>query len=230
MPFSYILLRYNNNIIHNNNNNILQYFLIFHHTIDLVFLINHRSKLHTSILWFRQTWLKRQSLATPTINYRYQSRQQTKFLTIKDEGSRKVLERSSGIGQTGMKVFSAKSRRAQVQQSKSWRRHCVRIVEQKESFVCLARIYCLTGMSSVSATDIDEWIKRKHGVRIIESARVRKIQKQYYKTRWLKSYSKGTTNGSFNRHSDKDGTLWRLFLHRRFRKFAFQETILSAIG
>lgn len=67
---------------------------------------------------------------------------------------------------------------AQVRQSKSWRRHRVRIVEQKESFACRARIYCLAGMSSVSATDVDEWIKRKHEVWIIESGRVRKIQKQ----------------------------------------------------
>lgn len=67
---------------------------------------------------------------------------------------------------------------AQVRQSKSWRRHRVRIVEQKESFACWARIYCLAGMSSVSGTDVDEWIKRKHEVWIIESGRVRKIQKQ----------------------------------------------------
>ena len=67
---------------------------------------------------------------------------------------------------------------AQVRQSKSWRRHRVRIVEQKESFACRARIYCLAGMSSVSGTDVDEWIKRKHEVWIIGSGRVRKIQKQ----------------------------------------------------
>lgn len=75
------------------------------------------------------------------------------FLTTRD--NRGLKEGATGLPDRGESLLDEVEAGAGAQ-SKSWRRHRVRIVEQKESFACPARIYCLAGMSSVSVTDVDE--------------------------------------------------------------------------